>query len=391
MNHKEVPSFFDKNRFFISIATLLGIIIGAGILGIPYVIAKAGYLYGLGIIIILGVAYIYLNLFYGEVVLRTKKPHQLPGYAEKYLGKKGKILASIAMPIAIYGALTAYLIGVGEAAYAIFQWGSPLMYALFFFLVCTVIVSGGIRAMGKAEFFLIPLLILVVIIIGVMSVNRLEYSSLSPWDIRYSFLPYGILIFAYMGFAGIPEAREVLGPEARKMKKVIIISSVIPIILYALFAFVVIGVVGLDNFELLQPNERIATVALSMYSHPFLGILANLLAILAMFTSFLTNATALKEVYHYDYRLPKIPSLFLTLIVPLLITVFGLTTFLTVLGFTGAVSGGLEGILVVLMFWKAQRLGERKPEYALGKKKLLTILFLLMFGLGVLYSLWKLV
>lgn len=386
MPKKEVPTFFSRNRFAIAIATLMGIIVGAGILGIPYVIAKAGYLYGLIIIVLIGLAYVFLDLFYGEVVLRTKKQHQLPGYAEKYLGRTGKIIASIAMPLAVYGALTAYLIGVGQASFAIFKWGAPLLYTLIFFIVCTIIVIGGIKAMGKAELFFIPLLVLVVIVIGVVSFSRLDYSSFVPWDMRYSFLPYGVLIFAFMGFAGIPEVREVLGTDTKKMKKVIIISALIPIVLYTLFAFIVIGAVGAANFDLLQPNERIATVALSMYSHPLLGILANILAILAMFTSFLTNAIALKEVYHYDYKLRPLPSIFLTLIVPLLIACFGLTTFLAVLGFTGAVSGGLEGILVILMYWKARLLGDRKPEYALGKQRVLGTLFFLMFLFGIIYS-----
>ncbi|MBS3169394.1 hypothetical protein J4210_02825 [Candidatus Woesearchaeota archaeon] len=390
MSKKEVPSFFTRNRFPISVATLMGIIVGAGILGIPYVIAKAGYLYGFLILLIIGLAYIFLNLTYGEIVLRTKRLHQLPGYAERYLGKVGKTIATIAMPLAVYGALTAYLIGVGEAAFAIFRWGAPLLYTIIFFLISAVIVICGIKAMGKAELILIPFLVIVVLIIGIFSLNRLDYSSLSAWDLRYSFLPYGILVFAYMGFAGIPEVREVLGLETRKMKKVIIVSSIIPIVLYAIFAFIVIGIVGLDNFEILQPNERIATVALSLYAHPLLGILANVLAILAMFTSFLTNAIALKGVYHYDYRLSPVSSLFLTLIIPFLIAVFGLTTFLAVLGFTGAVSGGLEGLLVILMYWRARRLGDRKPEYTLGKMHVLGSIFMAMFLLGIVYAFWSL-
>ncbi len=390
MLKKEAVSFFDKNRFSISITTLMGTIIGAGILGIPYVIAKAGYLYGFFLIVLLGLAYVYLNLFLGEVVLRTKKQHQLPGYAEKYLGKTGKRITGMAVFFGGYGALTAYLIGVGEASFAIFKWGTPLLYSFIFFLICTIIVLGGIKAMGRAELFLIPLLVLVVLAIGIISFNRFDYSSIPLWDIRHSFLPYGVLIFAYMGLAAIPEMREVLEKDTKKMKKAIIAGSLIPLVLYALFAFIVMGIVGLDNFELLKPNERIATIALSIYAHPFLGILANILAILAMFTSFLTNAIALKEVYHYDFKLSSITSLFLTLIIPLLIAVFGLASFLTILGITGAVSGGLQGSLVVFMYWKARLLGDRKPEYTFGKQRVLGSLFLLMFFLGMVYTLWNL-
>ncbi len=389
MSTKEV-SFFGRNRFAISVTTLMGTIIGAGVLGIPYVIAKAGYLYGFFLIGLLGVAYLYLNLFFGEVVLRTKKQHQFPGYAEKYLGKTGKRITAIAMILGVYGALTAYLIGVGEASFAIFNWGTPLVYTLLFFIVCVIIVLGGIKAMGKAELILIPLLVIVVFAIGVVSFDQLDYSSLIPWDMQYFFLPYGVLIFAYMGFASIPVMREVLEKDTKKMKRAIIIGSLIPLFLYALFALIIIGVVGLDNFELLKPNERIATVALSIYAHPVLGVLANILAILAMFTSFLTNAMALKEVYHYDFKLSSITALFLTLLIPLLITVFGIATFLTILGITGAVSGGLQGILLIFMYWKAQLLGDRKPEYALGGQRVLGMLFILMFSLGIIYTLWTL-
>ncbi len=389
MSSKEV-SFFGRNRFAIAVTTLMGTIIGAGILGIPYVIAKAGYLYGLFLILLLGIAYVYLNLFFGEVVLRTKGQHQFPGYAEKYLGKTGKRITAVAMILGVYGALTAYLIGVGEASFAIFKWGSPLVYTLLFFVVCTIIVFGGIKAMGKAELFLIPLLVIVVLTIGVVSFNQLDYSSLIPWDLQYFFLPYGVLIFAYMGLAAIPEMREVLEKDTKKMKRAIIVGSLIPLFLYALFALIIIGVVGLDHFELLKPNERIATVALSMYSQPFLGVLANILAILAMFTSFLTNAIALKEVYHYDFKLSSITSLFLTLLIPLLIAVFGIASFLTILGITGAVSGGLQGILLIFLYWKAQLLGDRKPEYTMGKQRVLGTFFLVMFSLGIVYTVWNL-
>lgn len=389
MREKEVSSFFARNRFSISIATLMGTVIGAGILGIPYVVAKAGFVYGFFLVLLLGGAYIFLNLFFGEVVLRTKKQHQFPGYAEKYLGSAGKKVAGIAMVVGVYGALTAYLIGVGEALFAIWKTASPLLYTFLFFVVAAIIVSRGIKAIGKVELFLIPLLILTVIGIGIYSFQQLDYTTIKPFDLRYLFLPYGVLIFAYIGFAAIPEMREVLEKETKKMKQAIIVGSIIPILVYALFALIVIGVVGLDNFELLKPNERIATIALSVYSHPLLGILANLLAVLAMFTSFLTNGVALKEMYHYDFKLSPVLSLFLTLIVPLLITYFGVATFLTVLGITGAVSGGLQGILLIFMYWRARAKGDRTPEYSLGKQALVGSLLILMFGLGIVYTFWS--
>ena len=382
----EEKGFFANHKLAIASTTLIGTIIGAGILGIPYVIAKTGFVYGLLLIILLGGAYVFLNLFLGEVILRTKKQHQLPGYAEKYLGKWGKRLMTLSMFIGLYGALTAYLIGEGAALHTIFGWGVPLMYTFIFFAITVYIIYRGIKATGKAELILISLLFLVVVFIGLLSYNQIQFSNLVHFDLTEILVPYGVIVFAFVGLPSIPEMQEELGREKNKMKKAILVGSVIPIVLYIAFSLIIIGIVGLENFELLGPNERIATIALSLYSNQILGIFANLLAVLAMFTSFLTIGTALVEIFEYDYGVSRRTSLLLTFSLPLLIVLFKLTSFIVVLGITGAIAGGLDGILVMLMYWKAKKLGDRKPEYTMGKHYILGVFLILMFVVGIAYQ-----
>jgi len=72
-------------------ASLIGTIIGAGIFGIPYVMAKSGVASCFFYFLILGVAVIVLHLLYGEVLLRTKEKHRIIGFTEKYLGKKSQV------------------------------------------------------------------------------------------------------------------------------------------------------------------------------------------------------------------------------------------------------------------------------------------------------------
>ncbi|HLD97187.1 MAG TPA: aromatic amino acid transport family protein, partial [Candidatus Nanoarchaeia archaeon] len=86
-----------NTRLFEAIATLIGTTIGAGVLGIPYVVAQSGLAVGLLHIIIIGTAAIMVNLLLGEIVLRTKGNHQLSGYAAKSLGEGGKKLMTLAM------------------------------------------------------------------------------------------------------------------------------------------------------------------------------------------------------------------------------------------------------------------------------------------------------
>jgi tyrosine-specific transport protein len=385
---KVYRGFFAKNKLLIAITTLVGTIVGAGILGIPYVVAKTGFVYGFFLMVLIGVAFLYLNLFAGEVVLRTKKQHQLTGYAEKYLGKTGKHFMTLSMLVNIYGALTAYLIGEGTSLYTIFKVGSPMLFTILFFVVAFLIVYRGIKSTGRTELILISLMFLVVLFVGIFSIDKINIDYFRVLDLRFFFLPYGVILFAFMATPAIPELQEELGNEKEKMKKAIVIGSITPIVLYLVFTFVVMGVVGLENFELLQPNERIATVALSLYSHPVLGVGANILAILAMFTSFLTLGIALIEMYRYDYGFSHRFALLLTFGLPLLIVFLNLTSFIVVLGLTGAIAGGLDGILVTLMYWKAKKMGDRKPEYSLKPYKGVGTALIFMFVLGILYQLW---
>ncbi len=387
----ETSGFFARKRLWIAVCTLIGTIIGAGILGMPYAIAKVGFLPGLFLIILIGVSFIFLNLFLGEVILRTRGQHQLTGYAEKYLGPWGKKLMTFSMLVSIYGALSAYLIGIGTALQTIFKTGSATPYIILFFLFGFFIIYRGIKATGKTELLLVSFLIAVIIAIGLLSLDKINPANLSGYDLGKLLLPYGVVVFAFVGSAALPELQEELGNEKKKMKKAIIIGSVIPIMVYILFTIVMMGLVGLDQFELLEPNQRIATVALSIYSAPLFGLFANVLAVLTMATSFFALGLALLEMYQFDYGVSRNPALLLTFAFPLLVAVFKLTTFIAILGITGVFAGGLDGILVVLMYWKAKLMGKRKPEYNLPLLRPIGLFLIVMFTLGILYQLLALI
>ena len=96
---------------------IIGTIIGAGILGLPFAFMKAGFLTGLLVLIIISLCVVVLALFLGEVTLRTKKNYQLSGYTGIYLGKNIKNVQAILLLFGMYSALLAYTIGQGAILY----------------------------------------------------------------------------------------------------------------------------------------------------------------------------------------------------------------------------------------------------------------------------------
>src|SRR3990167_2562386 len=75
-----------NGRAIDSLGLLVGMIVGAGMFAIPYVVSRAGLLLG-SIYLLLGVSVVaVLHTLYGEVVYVIKERHRLPGYARLCLG-----------------------------------------------------------------------------------------------------------------------------------------------------------------------------------------------------------------------------------------------------------------------------------------------------------------
>ncbi|MEW6063130.1 MAG: aromatic amino acid transport family protein [Nanoarchaeota archaeon] len=363
-----------------AVATLLGVMIGAGIFGIPYVFAHSGFLTGLLTLIIIAFSMTLINLYIGEVTLRTKGNHQLTGYASIYLGKTGKVLMTVSMVFGIYGALLAYIIGEGESLNAIFTF-NPLFYSIVFFGVMSLFVYYGLKAIKESELVMgiIKLSIFLIIFITLFFSGKVNTGNLVGFNLANIFVPFGVVLFAFLATAAIPEMKEELAKKERYLKRALIIGGLIAFFAYMLFAFVIVGVTG-------QETTEVATVGLANLLGQKVHVLLNLFAVFAMATAFLGLGLALKEMYIYDYKLNKNLAWFLTCFVPLALFLFGIKSFTRTIAVTGAVSGGIVGVLAIMMAYRAKAVGERKPEYSIPVNGFLSFILVIVFLLAIVYS-----
>ncbi len=374
-----------KKEVYEAIATLIGTVIGAGVLGIPYVVASAGFLTGLIVIFVICWAVTMMYLYYGEIVLRTKSIHQLTGYAEIYLGKYGKWLAAFSMIVGIYGALIAYILGVGESLKVIFG-GSLISFIILFFVFVALLIYLGLTAIEWSEVILMSMVVGTMVIISLLAAPSVNLNNLNHLNLANILLPYGVIVFAFLGTSAIPEMREELVKNEKHLKKAILIGMLVPLVLYSVFTCVVVGVVGVNGFSILGENERIATVALGSFVGEHIFLLGNIFAVLAMSTSFLVLGLALKEMFMYDYKINKNIAWALTCFIPFTIALSKITNFIQIIGLTGALTGGINACLIVLMFWEAKKKGKRKPEYTLSSNKAIGLLIMFLLILGTVYG-----
>ncbi len=377
-----MPSGFKNYKFFYAVAILIGMIVGAGTFGIPYVFSQAGFMLGFFYLVLLGAAVMLEHLFYGEVILRTNEPCRLVGYADKYFGQWTKKIVTFTVLFEYYGALLAYLILGGQFLSLIFgRWlgGSELLWVLIFFLVGAFGIFWRLNTLARNELWLVVLLLIAVVILLVKGAPLIQAVNFGGLNFSKFFLPYGVILFSLAGAAAIPEMRQVLHGQESQLKAAIIWGTAIPVILYFLFALVVVGVTGSQTTQ-----EAISGLATHLGS--WVIILGAVFGFLAVYTSFLVLGVAIKKIYQQDYKMRGTWAFFLACLVPLVAYLAGLKNFVLIIGFIGAVFSGLDGILTLSIYFRARRAGDRRPEYHLPWAKILGLLLIALFGFGIIYQ-----
>lgn len=373
-----------NEKFLAAVSTMIGAIVGVGIFGLPYVISQAGFFVGFFELVALSAVILALHLLYGEIILRTKEPHRFIGYAEKYLGQNVKRLVMFTVIFGSYGGLLAYLIVGGDFAARLLQpffGGSVFFYSLLFYFAMSLMILAKIKTVGRIEIIMTAALLLVMAVIIGFGLNKINFQNLATVNFGRSFLPYGVILFAMAGSAAVPIVRDLMAGEETKIKKTLVWGTLIPTVLYALFIFTVVGISGANTTK-----ETLA--GLSLYFGSSIIFLGRIFGLLAIATSFLIFGEYLEETLNYDLKLNKTLSYLLVVSVPLVAFLAGMRNFIDTIGLVGAVAGGVEGILLVMMVSKAKKLGDRPPEYSLNIPKFLRYGIIGLLGLGILYEIF---
>lgn len=362
----------DK-KFWATAFTLSGTMIGAGILGLPYVFSRSGFFVGVFWLFFLGLTTLYVNLCLGEITLRTKKSHQIPGYAELYLGKLGKKFMLFAMFFGVYVALLAYLIGEGQSLSKLFTGGFnySIHFAIAFWFVMTLFLRDGIDGLKKFESRGIILVTAIILFTFFFFFKSIAPANLTTYSPSYFFFPFGVVLFALLGFSSVPEMRVEIMKKESLLKKAIIIGTIFPLALYAIFTLTFLGAFG-------ENVSKVATLSFGNFV-PVLGVFT-------MFASYFVLSFSLHHVFELDLKRKDYSFTFvslLPLLLYLVIQLLNLADFVNVIAIGGVVSGGLTIILILLMQMKAKKKGDRKPEFSIPMNWILFAILALIFIFGM--------
>jgi tyrosine-specific transport protein len=364
-------------------AVLIGTMVGAGIFGIPFAFAQAGFWVGMAWLVGLAVILCVFNLLFAELTLSTQGTHQVSGYANIWLGAWGRRLMTLVNIVGLYGALLAYMIVAGAFLHNVlseFLTVDPQLYSLIFALAWSLLWVLRPRTIASVELALIGLYTGLILIVAAIGLPHIQLNFLSGWSPDSWYVPYSVVLFALAGLSAVPIQRQLLSGRERLLRPAIIASMVFVVLLYAVFALTVVGLSGHGTSP-----EALAGLY-GILGTPVI-ILASILGILTVSSSYVMLGTALYESFHTDYHLRPSVAWLLGLGPPVLLFMSGLRNFIDVIGLVGAVAVGTQAILLLAAYVRSRRMRLREAEMRVRIPLFVVWTLMAFFAAGIIHEL----
>lgn len=363
-------------------ATLIGTAIGAGLFGLPYVVSKAGFYPSMAMMFLLGILMLISNLMYGEIILRTKNHCRLVGCSKKYLGENGKHLASLASFSSLYAGNLVYIILAGIFLNSLLSpvlGGNELSYAVLTFAFVSFVTYFDFKIFSVIESWMVLLMVTIIVVISFKSSFYIDSRNYLTSDLSQLFLPFGVMLFSLGATSAIPEVINIVAKKKERIGHIITFGTILYILVYITFIAAILGVTGAATSE-----ESFS--GLSRFIGDGVITAGFALGFLAVITSYLVSNIALKEILQYDYKIKENLSWFLACVPPLLLFLAGFRDFIRVISFAGSITGGLLGILIILIFYHAKEKGDQKPAYEIHVSREISCLMVVVYLLGIVYE-----
>lgn len=323
------------------LAILLGTLVGAGVLGLPYAASKVGLLLALGILSMV----MLLMLFTAFIVLRLSAElggAQMSTIAQSFLGKAGGWIMYISITIMGFGAFLAYIAGVGSICTSLFG-VNETFGAILFWVLASSIVFLGLEASGKIELIMGFVLFSLFIGFTVMLLPHASFENALYVDFGGIFSMVGVAIFAFGFHTVIPDVYRGIG-DYKKTKKILVMAFLIPTVVYAVFMVVFLLTFG-------KNTPQVATQGLEAIYHKMGNIVGNALPLIAITTSYIGMGLAQQSNSTEFLGLKKPTAWALTVILPIIVYLAGVKNFADVLAFAGNTGDMIAFIVLPILIW----------------------------------------
>lgn len=354
-----------KNSAFGSTFIVAGTALGTGMLAMPLATAGIGFATAMLLLFGLWIIMAYTALLLVEAYQYNDANMGLSSLAYKYLGRPGRLIISLALPFLLYSLIAAYLAGGGEiiskSINSWLVWQLPDYVGVLLFAV----IGGGVVCFGTHSvdlinrylfatkiFFLATMLILLL--------PHVQQVNLLSMPVKQALILSAIpIVFTSFGFHGsVPSIVSYMQGDTVKLRKIFILGSAIPLLVYIFWQVATLGAIETDTFVGILADESglngLLAAVKAVVGTARVEMAVRLFAALALATSFLGVALGLFDFLADFFKLPstvagRLQTGAITFVPPLLFALFYPKGFIFALGFAAIALSVLSLLLPALL------------------------------------------
>lgn len=364
-----------------SACIITGYGVGGGVMSMPYLTEKTGFLLSMLILIAALLASYVLHLMIADLAVKSDEGGQIISCLSKFLFRgKGKmaltVLFFVLMALILCTNLAAYISGAEEILVELLPI-SGLLAKLIFYVAAAAVVLFGLKAVGVSEKIAVAVIFA---LIGALAVASLfaEHHEIA-WmggSGKAALAYFGMAMFAMSAFFSIPQAVEGLGGDKGKIKKAVFLG---------LFNnFVLIIVISACALLASARVTEVAMVGWSAGIGSWAQIVGGVFTILAMLTTYWSISLALGSIVQEQTKLDTRVCWILATLPSLVLSLLPLGGFMEFM----RLAGGLIAIMVAVMVVPAYRNARKEVSgsflgaYGTTWMQVLIIAAYIMMGIG---------
>lgn len=355
----------NRGKMMGSVFIVAGTTIGAGMLALPLTSAGLGFPTSVALMVGIWLLMSYTGLLMLELHQHVPVTATLHGLAEEFLGWKGRLTATIAMLFLLYALCAAYIAGGGalmqDRVIGHLPAAPEFIGVLVFTLIIGLVVSLGTSKVDIINRILFVLKLIVLAVTMVMLTPQVSGGNLFDLPVEQGLLIAALpVIFTSFGFHScIPSLVRYVNKDMAALRKIILIGSSLPLIVYIIWQALSFGAVSqqglMANSNLPNFVRSLASVVEARWVEGAITLFADL----ALATSFLGVSLGLFDFLAEKFKRPnnkrgRMQTGLLTFIPPLIFAMFYPQGFIMALGYAAIALVVIAIILPVMMVRKAR-------------------------------------
>jgi tyrosine-specific transport protein len=357
------------NHFLGAVLLISGTTIGAGMLAVPVTMGFMGFIPSILLFMISWALMLITGFFFVDVNCAYKEDTNLISMAGKTLGVLGKAVCWTFYLLLLYALVAAYISGSAPlfiaGAKALF--GITLSANMAYY--CLPLIFGSFLYFGIQGIDLVNRVLMIGLLVSYLLIvcyvpSHIDFALLKHCDMKLGVIAVPVVMTSFGYHIIIPSLGTYMKHDKKQLKKAILVGSLLTLVVYMIWQFLVLGVVPVTGAISLgmawRSGDSVAPLS-ELLKNPLIAKGVTFFAFFAIVTSFLGVALSLSDFLTDGFKIKKtwegrLTAYLLTFVPPIFFVLHFQRGFITALEYAGAFVAILLGILPACMVLKVKKL-----------------------------------